>query len=206
MKKFQDFVIEVNKENQVSLIEKIKDDAVWKRDLEKEKNFKGSSDYFIFTKENDIECDPCTVVLFRRDENLCVGNIGAKNKNKMTHDEYNACLNSFVSFVSPYLSEYKTNITSSDFSLSDYLSDEGIVTLESFSHTANKSTGSAHPSDKERWQMFIIRAHLEGNKLPIDYLERWLIEKEDWHPDVAYNLAIEYEQAQSLLSVYDNYK
>lgn len=206
MKKFQDFEIEVNKENQADLIGRIKDNGAWKRDIAEEKKFRDPSDYFIFAKENNIGCDPCTLFLFKRDTNLRVGNIIAKNKSRLTHDEYNACLNSFVNFISPQIGGYKTNITSSNFSLSDYLSNEGIAALEFFSHTANKSTGSAHPSDKERWQMFIIRAHLEGNKLPIDYLERWLIEKEGWHPDVASDLAIEYEQAQSLLSVYDNYK
>lgn len=206
MKIFQNFTIEINKNEQINFVNNIKDNKIWIRDLKKEGEFKGPSEYFIFTKENDIECDPCTLFIYRYDDVLKVINIIPKNKNKMSHDEYNNCLNSFICFISMYIKNHNTETTNSEFSLLDYLTPESARALEFFSHTANKTTGSAHPCDKERWQLFIIQSHIDNKTLSTDYLERWLIEDEGWHHDVASDLVIEYEQALSLLSSYDRYK
>ena len=83
------------------------------------------------------------------------------------------------------------------------LSPRALKLLRSFSTLANKSTGSAHPLDEQRWFAFIIAVHKDGSPLDAGTLGRWLIEDEAWPEDSAHTLTIEYEVARSLLKAYD---
>ena len=53
-------------------------------------------------------------------------------------------------------------MTSTKFNILDYLIEEGKNKLHSFSELANKSTGSNHPNDRERWFDFIIQTYHDG--------------------------------------------
>ncbi|GCD56588.1 hypothetical protein [Acetobacter pasteurianus] len=209
MEKYQDLEILIKESEQLKFINSIKDNQHWKRNLDKEKSFNqdgGGARGFIFDKTDKIGCKPCTVFLFPRDNELRIGNITIHEDTRNRIKDYNECVNNFRDFISTYIKSDAIRVTSSAFDLLDYLSEESKKRLELFSHEANKSTGSAHPSDNERWLAFIIQSHLDGKIIPTDSLKRWLIEEEGWQPEIVSDLVIEYEQGLSLLSAYDNYK
>ena len=80
------------------------------------------------------------------------------------------------------------------------------IKLRIFSSLANKGTGSSHPSDQERWNDFICQAFTDKSENIQGILERWLIEEEKWHYEIASDLTIEFESGISLLEYYkENY-
>jgi len=83
------------------------------------------------------------------------------------------------------------------------MSAETATCLRNFSHLANKGTGSAHPSDRQRWNAFVLSAHETGSNLDASMLARWLMEVEDWPSEVAEQLAVEYEYGRELLGYAD---
>ncbi|WFU71056.1 hypothetical protein [Bradyrhizobium sp. CB2312] len=68
---------------------------------------------------------------------------------------------------------------------------------------ANKSTGSSHPLDQQRWLRFLILAHCSAQKPDGERLRRWLMEVEG-DEDHALKLVIEYEFGLDLLNAYDS--
>ena len=87
--------------------------------------------------------------------------------------------------------------------------------LELFCDCANKSTGSSHPCDQERWYNFIIQTVHDNRIIStgtlIDFLQDksyWkkgsghVIERSAWSEDMAYKLGLEYEQLADFLSYY----
>jgi hypothetical protein len=93
-------------------------------------------------------------------------------------------------------------LTDSQAGLEQWLSPRSARLLQGFSHGANKSTGSSHPSDKEAWNAFIVSAHAEGSELDESMLGRWLLEEGGWDEERAEELSMEYESGRSLLSDY----
>jgi hypothetical protein len=78
----------------------------------------------------------------------------------------------------------------------DLMSAEAFKLLKSFSGLANKSTGSAHPMDRERWYAFLIVINREGSPLNPHDLKRWLTKVENWPERNAQDLVIEFEFAK----------
>ena len=76
--------------------------------------------------------------------------------------------------------------------------------FRTFLLAANKSTGLAHPSDRERWFRFLIIAYKESIDLDSETLIRWLMEEERWPEDKAFELALNYEIGHELLNAYDH--
>src|SRR5436190_867887 len=46
--------------------------------------------------------------------------------------------------------------------------------LVAFSRSANRTTGSSHPMDRERWFAFLVAAHRSHVDLSVDVLAKWL--------------------------------
>jgi hypothetical protein len=84
--------------------------------------------------------------------------------------------------------------------LEDWMSGATAEKLRQFSETPNKSTGASHPNDRERWNDFVLSAHREQSRLDPSTLQHWLMEAEDWPPEVAEQLAIEYAYGRELLT------
>ena len=95
-------------------------------------------------------------------------------------------------------------LTPDDVDLEVWLSPATAQALRSFSRNANKSTGSAHPMDRDRWYAFIFAAHRENARFDSSTLYRWLSEAGGWSGSMASDLSREYEQARSLLRAYDS--
>jgi hypothetical protein len=132
-----------------------------------------------------------------------VSNIIPLDRHQLAHAQYNAVLEDFFAKVfKPYADKaglvYK--LTGPEVALEDWMSAETAQRLREFCATANKGTGASHPNDRERWNAFVLSAHQTGSNLDPSTLARWLIEAEDWPPEIANQLAIEYEYGRELLS------
>ena len=90
-------------------------------------------------------------------------------------------------------------ITTGEKDIEDWLSPTAARLLRNFSDEANKSTGSAHPSDRDNWYAFLASAHSENTELDASTLARWLQEVEGWDEEQADKLAVEYEFGRGLL-------
>ena len=154
---------------------------------------------------------------------LSVGNIVPIEKSELSIDEYNAVL---LQFYNDIIKPYKESGTDLDISEpSDDVFDpisiitkEALAKLKSFCNLANKSTGSSHPSDQERWFDFICQT-VDDDKMfeystLADFLQDesyWGKKPEDflgvmgnyaWDEEHANELASEYESACEILCYY----
>ncbi len=121
------------------------------------------------------------------------------------YDIYNAIVSEFAAFAVPVAEQHHVQhtLTKAQADLGAWLSPQGIQLLESFSNLANKSTGSGHPMDSQRWNAFIIQTHREGSSLDVTTLGRYLVEQLGWDDEQADKLMLEYEFARELLVAYD---
>ncbi len=145
-----------------------------------------------------------------------VGNIVPLKKNQLSIEEYNAVLDLFYEeIIVPNKSKLK-NITivgpeSDVFDPLKYISKEALNKLELFCNAANKSTGSSHPCDEERWFDFICQTVDDNKMFDYDTLYRFLIDedywgrKEDGFIGAMGSFAWDEEHAAELATEYDNY-
>jgi hypothetical protein len=126
---------------------------------------------------------------------------------KLSYREYNEILQDFEFQMAAHAAVkagFTVERTTPKESLDHWASPNTAEALRTFSRMANKSTGSSHPLDKERWYKFIIAAHGDQHlKLGTHKLARWLFEVEGWRDEKASELVIEFEFGLSLLREYD---
>lgn len=175
-------------------------DKGWNRNLETEEKFENQY-YAINIKMEREDLDSTLFLVI--DTKMYVSNIIPQKKSSLTIGEYNEILNTFYSeFIDPIKSKY-TNLTfiltNDEMELGDFISEDSEKLLQHFSSAANKSTGSSHPLDKDRWYDFIINVVNEKEELDLDILNRWLVEIEGWSEDIAMDLAVEFEFGTDLL-------
>ena len=155
-----------------------------------------------FDRERGADISAARLTLWRQPNGYKVVNIVPLETVRLTASEYNAVLSDFCENVILPASleagfEYET---SKKFqSITDWTSEEAVRALHIFSSLANKSTGSSHPSDKERWLKFLLVVFDAPNRPDPGLLERWLIEAEHWPSEIANDLAIQYEFGMALL-------
>lgn len=77
-----------------------------------------------------------------------------------------------------------------------------IEALNRFANSANKSTGSSHPSDMEYWCIFLALSHATGSAMDESRLDAYLTAKK-FPEKVVMNLLKEHEVAMALLPLYD---
>lgn len=156
-------------------------------------------------------------------EELSVGNIIPLEKNELTVDEYNAILLKFYNDVIKPYKESGTDLSISQpsddvFEPTSVISKEALKKLEVFCSAANKSTGSSHPSDQERWFDFVCQTVDDGRMFDYSNLcnflqdENYWGEKPDsfigvmgkfaWDEEHASELALEYENLCEILTYY----
>lgn len=216
MQVYQDLEIYGNKEDLLKFVELVTDslDENWNRGKELEDDIKSSSVgdsilfCFIFNDPEKRDLYSSLWLALSGNNKLYVSNIVPKERGKLAYAEYNEIMNTFYTNFVKDLSQQvglECKISSGIQSIKDWLSPEVAKKLEIFSALANKSTGSAHPSDQKRWFDFIVSCHKEKCDLDVYRLQRWLIEEENWPEDNAVELTIEYEFSTALLSFYDEY-
>lgn len=154
---------------------------------------------------------------------LMVGNIVPKVKSNLSVDEYNAVLLKFYDDVIKPFKESGTELNiaqpSDDiFDPTSVISETALMKLKNFCYGANKSTGSSHPCDQERWFDFICQTVDDDKRFDYDTLANFLKDetfwgkKSDgfigvmgsyaWDEEHAYELASEYENLCEVISYY----
>lgn len=137
----------------------------------------------------------------KEDDTWYVPNIIPLESGQLSHEQYNKLLNNFLeNIVRPSITglDVTAELSDDELFLNDVVGEEIASLLHKFSVLANKSTGSSHPCDRNRWFDFIIAVQRKHFSLDTDLLIHTLIE-EGWSEEWAHDLAIEYEFAIGLL-------
>lgn len=182
----------------------------WTRDHESEKRLmrEAQQRYYFFSCDKETTREAATIAFTTRDnEIVLVANIVPRQPGKLSIGQYNDILMDFYGKILQAAcrrNSIDVDITDDNQSMENWVSQDSYNKLKRFSIAANKSTGSSHPCDQERWFEFIVSIVINDEKLGTDQLERWLVEEEGWQRDIASDLAIEYEQGIALLQYYKN--
>jgi hypothetical protein len=208
MRVFRELSIEGKPEALQQILDKIRGSLTdgWTRVTldEKQRKFLGPDLYGFHCARKEDRPEASLWICQSGPERLHVSNIVPAHQAKLDYDEYNAILQEFYQrFVKPAVAHTgaKATLTEDEVSIEKWLTGESARRLHQFSKAANK--GALHPLDEERWLRFLVAAHKERSTLDPRTLQRWLEEEEGWPEMHAQILAAEYEQARSLLNVYD---
>lgn len=157
-------------------------------------------------------------------ENIHVGNIipTEPEKSELTIDEYNDILDLFYNDIINKITDEDIEIQYSkndEFNPLSILSKESLEKLEVFCNAANKTTGSHHPCDRERWFDFIFYSFTRNEIFSEETLAKFLSDKEYWDElginktmegawteDAAYKLAQEYSLVIETLDRYKKWR
>jgi hypothetical protein len=204
---FQDLYIAGSDEALAAFVTRITDQLVppWTRVLDDERQLArgiGSETTMIFRREPDAATPGAKLFLWCRSPAYEVSNIIPLVTGELGRGGYNTVLQDFIVRVAEPAaapSGVTLKTSASRQTLDDWVGPEAAHALRLFSSMANKSTGSGHPLDRERWFAFIAKAYAEDDRLDTSRLVRWLVEVEHWPDDEASDLAIEYEFGLGLL-------
>jgi hypothetical protein len=186
----------------------------WRRSVDLESQARdfgiGDGPYLCYELHDDPANSPVILVLSGRkgDDHLDVINIVSSQKSELSQDEYNSLLERFATeVITPSIAgtPAEMRVSQGVVTLDDLMPAGVADLLRRFSRQANKSTGTAHPMDQERWFAFVAAAHRSGRAVGVDVLGRWLVEHGGWSSERAHDLAIEYEQAIAMLEYYDRH-
>jgi hypothetical protein len=182
----------------------------WQEDAESGKELPGFAGerYFVFTRDGDNHVPSCRLILHLNNRSLWVSNIQLQKSRDISFNQYNAALGEFEVVLRKQVSEYgnlRIQTTDENAHITEWVTPEAAKKLEAFSCAANKSTGSGHSYDSQRWIKFVVQTHLDGSSLEIDDLRRWLIEALGWKgwEDQVDGLILQYEFGRALLNAYD---
>jgi hypothetical protein len=209
---FQDLVLYGPAESRPALRKALLDRvaAPWHHDETKERQLSrdasGAADILAFQREESDGLAGATLTLWSQPDGYKVTNIVPLELGRLGYTRYNAILQDFEQQLAGPAAQqvgFRVKMTAARESIEDWLSPKAAQALWRFSRAANKSTGSSHPLDRERWFLFLIEAHAANGPLDTDTLARWLVEVEGWDDESANELAIEYEFGLDLLSKYD---
>jgi hypothetical protein len=145
-----------------------------------------------------------------------VGNIVPLKKNQLDIKEYNSLLDSFYDEVlAPFHRKFSclaiTGPTNDKFDPLSVISEEALRKLKKFCNAANKTTGSSHPCDEERWFDFICQTVVDNKIFDYDTLYRFLKDEDYWgekDPKLLGpigHFAWDDEHASELAQEYENY-
>lgn len=212
MKIFQELYINLQNYNRASFIEQLEKHLItgWSRETSREHRV-GPNQLSIFrfncfkrlARDNEDVPSALLWLTEKTPTQLSVSNIIPDDGKirELSCDQYNQILSEFHDkMVKPLADELQITVelTPPEIRLEDKLP-KSFKLFKNFSRLANKTTGSAYPSDRERWFDFIISTHRHQEKFDSDDLEGFLKE-EGWSEDQAFKLSMEYELAKELLN------
>lgn len=215
MKQFKELEITGPVEQMPSFIDHVSANLPthWRRDFEAEARLEQANhvrkdSWFAFIYKSEDDEPSSNVFLTLESGRLYVPNITPLEPGRLSIAQYNRILDEFADILHIHLpldSALKINVTSDVAAITDWVSPKAEELLDRFSNSANKSTGSSHPSDFQRWSAFLIEVHKEGSshRLSSDFLAKWLEEELGWSSERANELAIEYEFARDVLQAYE---
>lgn len=182
--------------------------ANWTRRPELEARLEIDSTYRYLVYERGVTADSPNVNLFlcQSDEGMRVANIVPVEAGSIDADQYNFFLTEFIdNGLEPASGalECEVRVSSSTYDLRQEFGAEAAELLRRFSRTANKSTGSAHPSDRDRWLDFLVAVHaVDEAKGYASLVGDWL-QLDGWTDEVAVQLELQFEFAMDLLDRVD---
>ena len=185
--------------------------APWRHDSEREAEMRGAAtddeDVIVLVRAEFDDIDESALVLWQEEaDSYSVSNIVPRHVSELGITKYNAILQDFADRIATpaaQAGDFEVEMTSASRTLDDWLAAGPADALRRVSRLTNKSTGAAHPMDRERWYAFLIATHRSTQRLNADQLARWLVEVENWPAERAQELAIDYESALGLLEQYD---
>lgn len=210
MNVFRDLYISVNAETMAAAIDEMEKalPAGWLRD----KAAEARTQAFPSTIKRATYCFACKkekrrpaamLILSQKDpDTFYISNIIPIERHQLEHAEYNSVLEEFYELVfKPFAEKSKLphTVTGAEAGLEHWMDESTAELLREFLACANKGTGASHPIDRERWNSFILAAHRTNSTLDPSTLARWLVEVEEWSPEIAQQLAVEYESGRNLL-------
>ena len=183
--------------------------AGWARDKAAEARTQGFPSItkratYCFTCKKEKHRPAAMLILAQKDlGTFYISNIIPIERHQLEHSEYNSVLEEFYELVfKPFAEKSKLahTVTGPEAELERWMDERTATLLREFCANANQGTGASHPLDRERWKAFILSAHQTGSILDPSTLARWLVETEDWSPENALRLALEFESGLGLLA------
>ena len=175
----------------------------WRHAEEREREFPNTSREFIaFQRASGDNLAASGLTLCELTDGYEVVNIVPLEDDELGVSGYNDILNDFLErVVNPASREldFDVSVTPRKQSITDWTSDEVASALHTFSVCANKSTGAGHPADRKRWFEFLFASYAANNRLDTELLGRWLVEAEEWPPEIAHDLVDSYQYSMDLL-------
>ena len=160
-------------------------------------------------REEDATLPAARLLLWPSEVGYSVMNVVPLKVGQLDRATYNALLQEFTEQIAVPATaalELRAMLSRQWQSIDEWFSPSTAQALRSFSNSANKSTGAAHPRDQERWMEFLISAHHDGSEIDSDLLYRWLHEVAGWQEDSARDLLMDYDFARTLLNHYDQHR
>jgi hypothetical protein len=150
------------------------------------------------------------IFLVKTEHGIRIANILPDKRNSITKKEYNEAVMDFYNDLVKIAPQYENKVTTNQFDPLQIMSKEALEKLRDFYFLANKSTGSSHHDDEQRWYAFICQT-VEDKKIITaeqEFLE-FLQDKEYWgidvfEEDVAFELLHEYNKITGCLKYYIN--
>jgi hypothetical protein len=180
--------------------------APWHRAIDEEEKLPApGSMMFSFGRKTDSALPGAFLFIANKEGDLWyVSNIVPTERAELGYDRYNNILIDFEKNVlRPAIAgtRIEVDLTGDYISIRDVAGGDVEDALSTFSKLANKSTGSSHPLDRERWFHFLVLANKQRTNLQTDLVIQTLIDL-GWSDERAYELGIEFEFAQDLLNYF----
>jgi hypothetical protein len=216
MEVFRELFVNADEGRMAALVESTEQSlpSGWVRDREAERRIRStpfaSRPIYCFTCDAEGRPTAATLILTEREPGaFYVSNIIPVSRDRLSYAEYNGVLEEFFRCVLQPSTEQvglTAVLTEAQADLDHWMSHTAAAKLRAFSASANKGTGSAHPQDRQRWNDFVLSAHRDGSRMDASTLKRWLVETEGWSPEVADQLALEYEYGRELLTFAEEHR
>jgi hypothetical protein len=161
-------------------------------------------DYAVFERAGD-HVPSAGLFLIKNAGRLELANIVPRSTHSLDVDEYNFIAEEFATAARPIAQHLNLGFSEEGpySDITRWLSTRAASALKSFSKLANKSTGTGHPLDFKRWAQFVVYSHKDGQTIPTDLLQQYLVHEELWEEDKAYDLALKYEYGLNILKQND---
>lgn len=205
MRTFKDLYIDVTDSSVENFIDSLTvlvgDYALWTRRADLEERDMDGRGMYAFQRQEGSELPAAGLsIVHHKDDVWYVPNVVPLEYGNLTIQQYNDVLTEFHDlFLLPVSDEQglKITFTSEHISDADILGEEGARLLKAFSSGANKSTGSSHPCDRERWLAFITTVCATKN-VDTNLLDR-VLQEQGWDEEGAQDLVVQFEFAKDLI-------
>lgn len=204
---FKDLIIRADNNKMEKFISeltnKISSSPIWDRKDDKQNLILHAEKIYAFQRKKDNKLPAAGLSIFPKDNGVSwyVPNVVPIEYKQLSYQEYNDILTEFYDlFVKPIsvALNINTEISTGNISAQDILGERAARALSLFSDCANKSTGSSHPNDRERWLAFILMACTDKEHIDTGLLQKILIEQ-GWDEYGSNKLMSEFEFAKDVI-------